>query len=312
MQKRQKVYDLYWYFAAERQNIFFNKVNNKFPLTKDLIFVTYKFCNTYRASDRVSQYLIRNVIYTKKKYSNKDVLFRIFLFRLIDKIETWELLEVYLGEINLESFNFKKYVKAFEKILLKQHVVYGNAFILSGNKIFGFNEKYKNHLMLMQKVFIDDKYDKILLNSKSLKELFLNLKKLSLIGNFMAYQIAIDFNYSLTFNFSENDFTVAGPGAIRGIEKCFANKGNKTYEEIIMMMVKNQDEEFKRLKLNFKNLYGRKLTAIDCQGLFCEVDKYTRVKFPELKSERIRIKAKYRENKKRINYFYPPKWKLII
>ena len=36
---------------------------DKFPLTDDLILREYKFTNSYRASDRVSQYLIKNVIY---------------------------------------------------------------------------------------------------------------------------------------------------------------------------------------------------------------------------------------------------------
>ena len=40
-------------------------MNNKSaPWTSDYILQTYKFTNTYRASDRVSQYLINNVIYT--------------------------------------------------------------------------------------------------------------------------------------------------------------------------------------------------------------------------------------------------------
>ena len=73
-------------------------------------------------------------------------------------------------------------------------------------------------------------------------------------------------------------------------------------------MVKNQDKEFKRLKINFKDLFGRKLHAIDCQNLFCETDKYCRVKFPKLKSNRSKIKSVYRENKGKIEYFYPPKW----
>lgn len=27
MKKRQEIYDLYWYFASERQNIFIKKIN---------------------------------------------------------------------------------------------------------------------------------------------------------------------------------------------------------------------------------------------------------------------------------------------
>ena len=89
MEKRQKVYDLYWYFACERQNIFWKKLNNEpAPWTNDPILQTYKFCNSYRVNDRVSQYLLKNVIYTVNKYSAEDMLFRILIFKLFNKEST--------------------------------------------------------------------------------------------------------------------------------------------------------------------------------------------------------------------------------
>src|SRR4051812_26195126 len=58
------VFDSYWRFAAERQAIFFRRIEGaRAPWTNDPILGTYKFTNAYRASDRVSQYLIRSVIY---------------------------------------------------------------------------------------------------------------------------------------------------------------------------------------------------------------------------------------------------------
>ena len=55
MKKRQEIYNLYWYFACERQNIFIKKLNNESaPWTKDSILQEYKFCNSYRVNDRVS------------------------------------------------------------------------------------------------------------------------------------------------------------------------------------------------------------------------------------------------------------------
>ena len=59
-----EVYESYWRFAAERQDIFFKRLQrSNEPLTRDPILSEYKFTNAYRASDRVSQYLIRHVIY---------------------------------------------------------------------------------------------------------------------------------------------------------------------------------------------------------------------------------------------------------
>ena len=118
MKKRQEVYDLYWYFACERQNIFWKKLNGeKAPWTDDEILQTYKFCNSYRVNDRVSQYLLRNVIYNGKKYSDEDMLFRILLFKLFNKESTWELLLNNFEDITLKTFNVKDYSKVLENAI---------------------------------------------------------------------------------------------------------------------------------------------------------------------------------------------------
>ncbi len=311
MKIRREIFETYWKLAAERQEIFFRKLKGQDgPWTTDPILRQYKFCNAYRASDRVSQYLIKEVIY-KRKYPDIDTVFRIFLFRLLNRIDTWQALESKLGKISVKSFEFEKYAYALEEIKREQGKIYGNAFILCANKHFGYKEKHKNHLALLKNVFIDTKIYEDILEAKSMKDLFEILKKLPLIGNFMAYQLAVDFNYSEVFDFDENEFTCAGVGAIRGINKCFESRDGKSYEEIIMWMVENQDKELARVGLKFRDLFGRKLTAIDCQNLFCETDKYCRVAFPELRSNRTKIKVKYKQKKSPVEKpFYPPKWKI--
>ncbi len=93
--KVSEVYESYWRFAAERQDVFFRRARGETrPWTEDVILTTYKFTNAYRASDRASQYLIRHVIYRADLPSApREVFFRILLFKLFNKIETWELLE---------------------------------------------------------------------------------------------------------------------------------------------------------------------------------------------------------------------------
>ena len=49
---------------------------------------------------------------------------------------------------------------------------------------------------------------------------------------------------------------------------------------------------------------------IDCQNLFCELDKYARVRFPELVTNRSRIKATFTPDPRAAAAFYPPKWGL--
>ena len=75
-------------------------------------------------------------------------------------------------------------------------------------------------------------------------------------------------------------------------------------------MYEHQDKEFKRLNLNFKRIGNRPLQLIDCQNIFCELDKYCREAFPNLKSNRTKIKKHYVPKKEKIEYFYPPKWNI--
>ena len=52
-------------------------------------------------------------------------------------------------------------------------------------------------------------------------------------GKFLAFQFAIDLNYSALYPFSEMDFVVAGPGARDGIAKCFVDTGGLEAEDVI-------------------------------------------------------------------------------
>ena len=312
-EKRTEIYDLYWYFACERQNIFWKKLNGEQPpWTNDKILQTYKFCNSYRVNDRVSQYLIKNVIYNGKKYEPKDIIFRIILFKLFNKETTWEMLEENFKDIKLSNFDVIKYSQVLENAINKGIKIYNDAYISCANKAFGFDRKHDNHLALLNKMFNEDKVYIKILNSTTMEEAFKILKSYPLIGNFMAYQLVTDINYSDIVNWNEDDFTVAGPGSYRGIKKCFISTGNLSNEDIIKYMYTHQDEEFKRLGLNFKKIGDRKLQLIDCQNIFCELDKYCRQKVPSLKSNRVKIKKKYIPKQDKIEYLYPPKWNIKI
>ena len=311
MIKRQEIYDLYWYFAYERQNIFIKKLNgDKPPWTNDPILNKYKFCNSYRVNDRVSQYLLKNIIYNGKTYTKEDMLFRIILFKLFNKESTWELLLKEFNEITLSTFNIKEYSKVLTHAIENNIKIYNDAYISCATKSFGYDRKHDNHLALLNKMFVLDKIQNKILKCTNMEQAFNIIKSYPLIGNFMAYQLVTDINYSNIVNWKEDEFTVAGPGSIRGIKKCFIDKGNLSNEDIIRYMYNNQEEEFKRLNLNFKTIGNRKLQLIDIQNIFCELDKYCREKVPELKSNRIKIKKKYIPKQSKIEYIYPPKWNI--
>jgi len=310
--KLTEVFDTYWRFAAERQSIFFKRLKGEMaPWTTDQILQNYKFTNAYRASDRVSQYLIRHVIYEGDD-SPEEVFFRIILFKTFNKIETWQLLLQKLGHLSWNEFDFKAYDKILSEAKNAKLSIYSGAYIMpSGGKAFGHSVKHSNHLSLLQKMMEDGVPSKIC-ESKSMQDVFDLLRSYPMIGDFLAYQYATDINYSNLTNFSEMSFVVPGPGARDGMKKCFLDPGGFSEVDLIRLVAERQDDEFKRLGLTFQDLWGRKLQLIDCQNLFCEVDKYARVAHPEIIgiSGRNRIKQKFRALEKRIEFFYPPKWNI--
>jgi len=145
---------------------------------------------------------------------------------------------------------------------------------------------------------------------RSLREVYEQLHGYPLMGDFMSYQTTIDLNYSAGLDFDEMDYVVAGPGAKDGIRKCFGAAAAGIESEIIAYMAETQDEHFGRLGLSFEELNGRPLQLIDCQNLFCEVDKYARVAHPTVPglSGRSRIKQKFAPAGPMTMSWFPPKW----
>ena len=312
--KVSEAYDSYWHLAAERQAVFFRRVRGETrPWTDNPVLEIYKFTNAYRASDRVSQYLIRHVIYRDDlPRSPREVFFRILLFKLFNKIETWELLEATLGPITFEDYRFAAYDAVLSRAMQSGRRIYSAAYIMPpGSRAFGRSSKHQNHLLLLECMMADRLADR-LAQTRTMQEGFEKLRAYPTIGDFLAYQFITDINYSELTDFSEMDFVIPGPGARDGLRKCFIDPGGLNGPELIRLMADLQEQEFERLDLDFQSLWGRRLHLIDCQNLFCEVDKYARVVHPQIagRTGRVRIKQKFVPTSRSIELFYPPKWKL--
>lgn len=304
-----EVYETYWRFAAKRQDVFFRRLRNlPPPWTDDPILLRYKFTNAYRASDRVSQYLIRHVIYEGPQ-DRENLFFRTILFKLFNKIETWELLQNEFGTLSCGSFDVEAFDAALAKAMSRKETIYSAAYIMPSGGRHGDAKKHRNHLRLL-KTMLSDGVPSRLAGAANMRQAFELLLSYPMIGEFLAYQYVTDLNYSELTNFSEMEFVVPGPGARDGIRKCFRDLGGLNEAEIIRMVSDRQQAEFERLGIDFKSLWGRPLQLIDCQNLFCEVDKYARHAHPEAVgiTGRTRIKQMFRATPSKIDYWYPPKW----
>lgn len=294
-------------------NIFWRKYNDAGLLTKDPILQTYKFTNVYRACDRVSQYLIKNVIYQDlDRYSPEDVLLRILVFKVFNKIETWEHLN---GEddITTKTFNVEKLTDTLTR-RQRTKPIFSNAYMMAGShaEYKGIPSKHQVWLQMIEDRFIKDKGLRTVLSARSLAEVYSQLREYPLIGDFLAYQYAIDFNYSPYLNFDEDSFVKAGVGAVRGIKKCFKSYGG-TYEDAIRYTQDHFEAFQKRYGFTaFRPLPGREPKLIDLQNCFCETDKYLRAKMPELKVGNVRIKQHYKPSSERLEYSFPKQWGITL
>lgn len=306
------VFDSYWQFAAERQKVFRQRLEGQpAPWTADPVIAIHKFTNAYRASDRVSQFLIRHVIYRDDLPSSpSEVLFRTLLFKIFNKIETWKLLEHTFGEITYKDYKFGHYDKVLSQAMRAGGRIYSAAYIMPpSGSVFGYPAKHQNHLRLLERMMGDDLAGQ-LSRLNGMQNAFELLKSYPSIGNFLAYQFVTDINYSEVTDFSEMDFVIPGPGALDGLKKCFSDSAGLNEAQLIRLMTENQEQEFERLGIKFQSLWGRRLQLIDCQNLFCEVDKYARVAHPEVAgiSGRTRIKQKFSPTGPLERPWYPPKW----
>lgn len=309
---RAGIYELYWTFASRRQAAFERRLSGMdWPWTDDPIIQTFKFCNVYRAADRVSQYMISKVAYGADAGDFADRAFQITAFRTFSNVRTWDGVCQELGRaprlIDLASGAFER---ALDCVRERNGGLYTGAFILCATKAFGFNAKHQNHVALFKLMFLAENLGRSIETANSLEQVVQAIQKFPLMGPFMAYQTAIDLNYSELIDFSENEYTQAGPGALRGLKKAFENLGDYSPADAIRWMTERQEVEFSKLDLPFNGLFGRPLHAIDCQGLFCELDKYCREAAPELVSNRSRIKARFSASQEPLTLFFPPKWNL--
>jgi hypothetical protein len=259
----------------------------------------------------VSQYLIRNVIYEGSQALD-EVVFRVLLFKFFNKTETWEMFRREFGTPTWRDYEFDAYLLPLNRARSSGATLYSAAYVVPPPRR-GEPTKHANHLRLIESMMRDGLTQKIAEASR-FADVYRALVAYPSVGPFIGFQLAVDLNYSDATEFSEMDFVIAGPGAKDGIRKCFGPASSGIEEDIIKYVAARQADYFEVLGLNFEGLFGRPLQLVDCQNLFCEVDKYARVAHPEVAgvSGRLRIKQRYRPSASPVTAWFPPKWNLNV
>jgi hypothetical protein len=150
------VFNTLWRFAAERQEVFFRRLRGEPPpWTADAVMANYRFTNAYRVLDRVSQFLLSRVIYNGPQLP-EEVFFRIMIFKIFNRIDTWELLVRQFGEVSWRAYDFVQYDNTLTKARNTGSRIFSAAYIMpSGKTTFGDGRKHRNYLRLLEQMMTE-------------------------------------------------------------------------------------------------------------------------------------------------------------
>ena len=278
-------------FITRRYGIHTNKdvLGLPAPWTDDPILKEFKFTNVRREHDRETKWVLHNIVNNHSlSYENK--LMNIMLYRMFNKSKT---LEVFGSVIEFDQGVDQEEIRQLLKRKIKdepKYTFFTNAFLTCGLKVALGNQKQTNDEFMPMRVikFADYLYndgiiDKIMC-CKNQKEVFNVIKSYKGLGEFLSYQIFVDFTYIPEFPFSENEFTVSGPGCIKGLKEVFSNFGGLNYDEALFWLRDNIDNEIEKrgwwwdkdelfFDLDEEDRYMNIMSLENCH---CEISKYIR------------------------------------
>jgi hypothetical protein len=262
------------------------------PWTTDQVLRDFRFTNIRREHDKESKWVIEHIT-SNPELSYEDKLLNVILFRLYNKHETAELISMPFKFSETPDWNPEWYRSLFEAALVEdpKRVFFTAAFHTVGmkntlKKVTG--ESYAPMRIL--------KFIKILINEglvddikacTNQQEVYQTLTDYNGIGRFLAYQFYVDMTYIAEFPFSENEFTVAGPGCVMGLNYLFEDRDGMSYEECLFWLRDNLDRLFVEelgkdwdAKRVFWDLpeEDRCFNVMSLENCFCELSKYIRAK----------------------------------
>ena len=179
------VLDTFFKWMAERDRIRKKRLAGEPPpWTQDQVLNEHKFCNVFRIYDRGTQYILKKVINTGSQ-DHQEVCFRVMLFKLFNRISTWESLDEALGPLTFASFDLKAYEDVLEEAY-KSSPLYTSSYQIPPPQL-GESICFKNHLRLLKLMMDEDLPGQLLLRDH-MRDAFEIIHLYPSMGPFLSYQ----------------------------------------------------------------------------------------------------------------------------
>lgn len=285
------------------------------PWTTNPIMQQYKFTNVRREHDRQTRYLLDNIT-NNLELSLEDKIVNTFLFRAWNN---WSTLLNFGFPYTAQEIYQPELKEAIRPIYVQLcggdsgHKWFSSAYNQGGTKqAWKFADADKRKVSYKfgddKKLGHDQYYDyepdiplrpfhvgvwlgrqgivQNLLKSKNQLEAFEVIKSVRGFADFLAYQVFVDLTYIPEFPFSENEFTIAGPGCRKGLDLLFLDRAGLTYEECLFWLRDSWETLCGDLQIPwdadmlFSDLpeYDRCMNVMSLENCFCEFSKYMRAK----------------------------------
>ena len=287
-------------WITERYKIRVKKDVDKVPApwTDCPILQKVKFTNVFREDDRATIWLIDNVCNNDQlSYENK--ILNCILFRLYNKIETCELIGMPL------DFGSIKYKGEIQEVLENRvaqdpkYVFFTSAFNTGGFKAGSVKHTGEQYIPMRPVSFmeyiINDDIVQRLMDAESPEFVIKELMEYTGIGKFLSYQIFVDFTYIEEYPFSENEYTVSGPGCSLGLSFLFEDEDGMNDAECLFWLRDNHEV----LNIDWEELlhdrapHDRKTNVMSLENNMCEFSKYYRCTEKQEAGETVRARVKY-------------------
>jgi len=132
------------------------------------------------------------------------------------------------------------------------------------------------HYFVLRDMLANNVPNQIFTGAKTLNDVRLIIEQYPKIAGFVGPQFSMDLNYGPWLNLPHDTFCVAGPGAVKGVEDCFANHGGN-HTDVIEAVWQHQNAcSIAAIGQPTPILQGRKPSGMNVQNFFCEFQKYNR------------------------------------
>lgn len=272
----------YLTFVAERHRIWEQRqAGAPQPWTDDPILAARKFTNVFRVLDVGSQFLLNMLT---EDLSPRETLARAFLYRHTGRPEPWEFFELMHGryplieDLPLALETWRQYRGGSIEMLCGTTTVGGGsrkgirfeqplftgAYLVFPQSATPGSDKLDSIIRLTARLFDPSSREDVMpafLAATTQQQRFTALRRNKGVADFMSMQTLTDYGY--TTEDRENEFVVAGPGAVKGA----ALVDSRDPVRVIA---------WARGQLGSVQLAGRAPSMMDVQNTFCEFFKYNR------------------------------------